>query len=85
MQPIMTSSEQGAGISRQPFPCFACGGETEAVRGTGTRRCRRCDVYELRRTAPYIPVVQTVRAVPSGPDAGLPYLDHSLGHYPSPA
>jgi hypothetical protein len=71
--------------SSQPFPCFACGGETACVQGTRTRKCAACDIYELRHTEAYLPAARTVHAVPAGPDKGLPYLDHSRGHYPSPA
>jgi hypothetical protein len=80
---IMAAETRDA--SSQPFPCFSCGGETVPVWRTHIRRCAACDVYEMRRTKVYLPAARTVHAVPAGPDKGLPYLDHSRGHYPSPA
>lgn len=66
------------------YPCFACGGVMTHFPG-GLRQCRTCDVYEMRLPEPYIPLTRTVLTVPGGEWEGLSYLDHSLGHYPSPA
>jgi hypothetical protein len=65
--------------------CFCCGmlmnsGEIDSI-----GYCPACEVWEVRWSDPYIPLVRTVHAAPAGHWAGLRYLDHSRGHYPSPA
>lgn len=64
------------------FPCFACGGVTVPL-NTG-RFCIPCQVYEERLIPPYVSRTRTMTEVDRGVWAGVPYLDHSRGHYPSP-
>jgi len=63
-----------------PFPCWMCGGTTVKLYGTYTRYCGRCQVAELRLAEPYVP--RTLTQLVS--DDGIPYVDHSAVHLPSP-
>lgn len=68
----------------RPFDCWVCGQVMLQVPRSKTRECLHCDVMELRHLTEYIPRVRTEKSLVTR-DWTVPYLDHSTGHYPSPA
>jgi len=68
----------------RPFDCWNCGRLMLQLNRSRTRICHACDVLELRHLDSYIPRVRIENALVTK-DTVIPFLDHSKGHYPSPA
>ena len=62
--------------------CFNCERVMAPMWGMDlTWRCQRCDVIEALDPA----FVSRVRTIPEDVTLNIVYIDHSQGHYPSPA
>lgn len=78
-------NHEPADADPRPFDCWICGGLMLQIPRSRTRRCKDCDVLELRRTQEYVPRVRTEKSLVSTFWGDITYLDHGSGHYPSPA
>jgi hypothetical protein len=65
---------------RKGTECFSCGQPMSVTFADGGW-CPRCEVLEIREEN----YVSWTLTVPGDPVWGVTFLDHSAGHYPSPA
>lgn len=68
-----------------PVDCFVCGKPMTCVLGSVTYRCHACGVSELRHRDVYIPLTRTVTSLTCPDGEVIPFIDHSVEHWPSPA